>query len=70
MRPPHLALVTEHLPHSLHAVAHNPAIELGRARVLALAADAARALVYLHSRCARAQRWPPPPMASCTSSSS
>lgn len=50
MKPPNLLMVTEHLPHSLHAVIYNPSIELDKKRVVALALDIARAFQYLHSR--------------------
>lgn len=57
MLPPHLVMVTEHLPHSLHTVIYNAAIDLDRKRVVALAQDICRALMYLHSRCALPAGW-------------
>ncbi|MEW5302152.1 MAG: hypothetical protein WDW36_004960 [Sanguina aurantia] len=50
MRPPNLAMVTEHLPLSLHAVLYSSDIPCDRRRAVALAQDAARAFIYLHSR--------------------
>lgn len=50
MLPPNLCMVTENLPHSLHAVIHNPKVDLDKKRVVALAQDMCRSLVYLHSR--------------------
>uniref|UniRef100_A0A383VB93 Protein kinase domain-containing protein n=1 Tax=Tetradesmus obliquus TaxID=3088 RepID=A0A383VB93_TETOB len=49
MKPPSLCLVTEYMPHSLHSVLYEQqGVALDRKRVLSLAADAARALLYLH----------------------
>ncbi|WIA20465.1 hypothetical protein OEZ85_004872 [Tetradesmus obliquus] len=49
MKPPDLCLVTEYMPHSLHSVLYEQqGVALDRKRVLSLAADAARALLYLH----------------------
>lgn len=49
MKPPNLCLVTEYMPHSLHSVLYEQqGVALDRKRVLSLAADAARALLYLH----------------------
>jgi serine/threonine protein kinase len=51
-KPPNLAMVMEYLPFSLFDVLHGDRANtpLDRTRVLALAADIARAFVYLHSR--------------------
>ncbi|GFH22513.1 protein kinase domain-containing protein, partial [Haematococcus lacustris] len=50
MKLPNLAMVTEHLPHSLHSVMYGGSTQLDRARVVSIAQDIARAFVYLHSR--------------------
>lgn len=47
---PNLAMVTEHMPHSLHSVLYTSNTALDRARVISLAQDIARAFIYLHSR--------------------
>ncbi|KAF6252116.1 kinase-like domain-containing protein [Scenedesmus sp. NREL 46B-D3] len=49
MKAPDLCLVTEHMPHSLHRVLYEQqGVALDRKRVLSLATDVARALLYLH----------------------
>lgn len=50
MKPPNLLMITEHLPHSLHAVIYNPSIELDKKRVVSLSVDVCRAFYYLHTR--------------------
>ncbi|GLC53675.1 hypothetical protein PLESTB_000775200 [Pleodorina starrii] len=50
MKPPHLAMVTEHMPFSLHHVLYQAGVELDRKKVVGLAQDIARAFIYLHSR--------------------
>ncbi len=49
-KPPQLAMVTEHLNHSLHSVLYQSNTAMDKARVVAVAQDIARAFVYLHSR--------------------
>eukprot|EP00878_Enallax_costatus_P014880 GHUV01015576.1.p1 GENE.GHUV01015576.1~~GHUV01015576.1.p1 ORF type:complete len:191 (+),score=65.69 GHUV01015576.1:248-820(+) len=49
MKPPNLCLVTEYLPHNLHSVLYTQqGVALDRKRILSLAADVARAFIYLH----------------------
>eukprot|EP00775_Hariotina_reticulata_P007364 gene7364-7575_t len=49
MKPPNLCLVTEHLPHTLHNVLYQQqGVTIDRKRVLSMAVDVARALVFLH----------------------
>lgn len=51
MKMPNLCMVTEHMPHSLHAVLYTmQGVELDRKRIVGLAIEMARAFVYLHSR--------------------
>lgn len=47
---PDLAMVTEYMPTSLHAVLYVSNTQLDRARIIQLAQDIARAFIYLHSR--------------------
>ncbi|EFJ44528.1 hypothetical protein VOLCADRAFT_76279 [Volvox carteri f. nagariensis] len=50
MKPPHLAMVTEHMPFTLHHVLYQAGVDLDRKKVVGLAQDIARAFIYLHSR--------------------
>jgi hypothetical protein len=42
MKPPHLAMVTEHMPFSLHHVLYQAGIDLDRKKVVGLAQDISR----------------------------
>ncbi|PNW80273.1 hypothetical protein CHLRE_08g384900v5 [Chlamydomonas reinhardtii] len=50
MKLPHLAMVTEHMPFSLHHVLYQAGVDLDRKKLVGLAQDMARAFIYLHSR--------------------
>ncbi|KXZ43570.1 hypothetical protein GPECTOR_87g433 [Gonium pectorale] len=50
MKPPQLAMVTEHMPFSLHSVLYGGQVDLDKRKIVAMAQDIARAFIYLHSR--------------------
>ncbi|KAG2489162.1 hypothetical protein HYH03_012388 [Edaphochlamys debaryana] len=50
MKPPHLCMVTEHMPFSLFHVLYQAGVDLDRKKIVSLSQDMARAFVYLHSR--------------------
>ncbi|GBG74265.1 hypothetical protein CBR_g18676 [Chara braunii] len=49
-RPPDLCLVLEYVPHTLHYILHKSNIVLDRKRIISLAIDLTKAMLYLHAQ--------------------